>query len=109
MLNKRDQITAIKVTRVGALTAVKPPRLTRGDVPLPKKRGDRGRREANIEATKFWHQGFGRITVNDHEVVPFTSRETAERMAAQAARNVGWPMKVVAVQDFWGYREMTED
>lgn len=72
--------------------------------PKPRKR-DRGRNEANIAATQYWHQGFGRIRVSDHEVVPFLTRESAVRVADRAASNTRREMKVIPVQDFWGYRE----
>jgi hypothetical protein len=98
-MHKRVQLKAIKVTPLGSLPRAKATRLAK------KKANGNGRREANIEATQFWHQGFGRIMVKGVPVVPFLTRESAERVAAQATRNTEWPMKVVAVQDFWGYRE----
>jgi hypothetical protein len=60
---------------------------------------------SNIPATRYWHQGFGVIKQEGFQVVPFTSRATAARIAEQATANTKIPMSVVPVYGVgWGYR-----
>jgi len=60
---------------------------------------------ANVPCTRYWHQGFGVIMQDGAEVVAFTTRATAVRVAAQATANTKIDMTVVPVDGIgWGYR-----
>lgn len=66
-------------------------------------RPGRTKNKANPKASTFWHQGFGVIDVCGTPIVPFVLKETAERIAQQAAHHLKRKMVVMQVGDGWGY------
>jgi hypothetical protein len=96
MPKKGGQYHHLSGVRAGT-TPIKPLRSAQ-----PRKRG---RAPANIEARRFWHQGFGTIKHQGLNVVPFCREETARRIADQAARELEIVTIVFPIGELWAYRE----
>ena len=54
-----------------------------------------------------WSQGFGTITVDGREAVPFRFEGSARLVAGEATRN-GFTVEVFPYDDFWAFAEVTK-